>query len=75
MSPARTGSAVLSGLLGMGTGLLVAQLGIARLPWAVGLGGVGGALAALAILGVHATVNRNANGDAGPKNSPPNGFL
>jgi multidrug efflux pump len=56
-------SALLSGLLGMVTGLMLAQLGVARMPWAVGLGGVAGVLAGLAVLGVHATVSRIGGDD------------
>ncbi len=67
-------SALVSGLVGMATGLLLARLGIVALPRAVALGGISGVLAALAVRGVHATVSRTQIADA-PKPPPPNDEL
>jgi multidrug efflux pump len=50
------GSAVLGGGLGLATGYLMARLGVASLPRAMGIGGSMGILAALAALGVHRRV-------------------
>ncbi len=47
------GSAVVSGLLGLTFGFLLAQLGVLRLPWALAICGPAGVLAALAVLGLH----------------------
>ena len=58
-------SALLSGLLGVATGYMIAELRIAPRSWSMGLGGVAGALFALAVLGIHATVSRAWNGNAG----------
>ncbi len=49
------GSAVVSGLLGLAFGFLLAQLGVLRLPWALAICGPAGVLAALAVLGFHRT--------------------
>ncbi len=50
------GSAVLGGLLGLVIGFLLARLDLVRLPWALGVGGPAGALAASAVRGVHRTI-------------------
>ncbi|MGO8897804.1 MAG: efflux RND transporter permease subunit [Isosphaeraceae bacterium] len=47
------GSAVLGGLVGLASGYLLARLGVARLSWALAIGGMAGALGGFAVLGVH----------------------
>jgi multidrug efflux pump len=47
------GSTLLCGLSGLAIGFLLAQLGVVRWAWALGIGGGVGVLAALAVLGVH----------------------
>ena len=71
-----TTSIVMGGLLGVLTGYMVAELGIARQSLSMTVGCVVGALAAAAVLGVHATVNRVRSGFDG-KGEPldGNGFL
>ncbi len=58
------GSAVLGALVGLATGFLLAQLGVARQSWALAIGGLAGALGGLAILGVHGQMKpRPAHGE------------
>ncbi|MDR3635055.1 MAG: efflux RND transporter permease subunit [Isosphaeraceae bacterium] len=52
------GSTLASGLLGLGVGCLLAQLGVVRLTWGLGIGGAAGMLAPLLVLSIHTVVAR-----------------
>jgi multidrug efflux pump len=47
------GSASLGGLVGTGTGFLLARLGVISMSWALGVGGCAGVILTLAVLGIH----------------------
>ena len=49
----RLGSSILGGVLGLAGGYLFAKLGLVALPWSLGGGAWRGALAVLAVLGIH----------------------
>jgi multidrug efflux pump len=53
-------SCVFGGLLGLGCGYLLASVHIVRLGWALALGPCIGALAVLAVLGIHRTIRASA---------------
>ena len=57
------GSVLLSGLLGMGVGFLLAELDVASRPLAVSVGGCTGVIAALIILGIREAVTWKPNRD------------
>src|SRR5262249_34722987 len=64
------GSAVLGALAGLAFGLLLARVGIARLPWAPVGGATAGLLGALTVLAIHRRVltkseSRNPKSEAG----------
>ena len=56
------GSAVLGGLVGTGTGFLLARLGVLAMSWALGVGGCAGVILTLAVLGVHRSSRASAGG-------------
>jgi multidrug efflux pump len=47
------GSTLLSGMVGLMIGFLLAELGVTRLPWALGICGAAGVIAAPAVLIIH----------------------
>jgi multidrug efflux pump len=65
------GSTLLTGLLGAGVGFLLARLGVARLYWALGVGGAVGVLAALTVLGIHLILSRAPTETGGHGGPPP----
>jgi multidrug efflux pump len=72
------GSAVLGGLVGLASGYLLARLGVARLSWALGIGGMAGALGGLAVLGVHRQISPrlaagNQDSPSVPEHASPSG--
>ncbi len=60
------GSTVLTGVLGMGIGLLLAQLRVVPLKWGLIVGAGTGVVAALAVLSIHLTAGRTLPEPDGP---------
>ncbi|MBV8486941.1 MAG: efflux RND transporter permease subunit, partial [Planctomycetaceae bacterium] len=56
------GSALLGSLVGMASGYLLAQLEVARLSWALLIGGLAGTLGGVAVLGVHSQLKPKRQG-------------
>ncbi len=60
------GSAVLGGLVGTGTGFLLARLGVISMSWALGVGGCAGVILTLAVLGIHRSLGPQPAGAGEP---------
>jgi multidrug efflux pump len=66
------GSTLLSGLVGLLIGFLLTELGVVRLPWALGVCGAAGVIAAPAVLIIHRLLGAYSPASGEDSSSSPN---